>query len=188
MNKGRDFRVKAALAVVLAVAAGGWMLDRIPGRQAEAPLPTGGRHVQEGQLDTVEERFAQGVAMLHLKGYEYALAAFDRVIDLSPGLVEAHVNRGYSLAGLEQFADACRSFETAIDLRPEQVNAYYGLGICLEALGDLPGAMGAMRTYLHLAPPDQAETEHQRRAAAALWEWESALADDDTPDQREGGS
>lgn len=185
MRKARDYRVVATLAVVLAVAAGGWLLDRAPGRSAEiqatgdTPAPAQRAAGTQGvaEIDTVDARFEQGVVMLHLKRHEYALAAFDRVVELEPGLVEAHVNRGFALVGLEHFDAACAAFDHALILRPVQANAYYGLGLCLEGLGDLAGALGAMRTFLHLSPGAGPDDEHQRRAAAAVWEWEAALAE-----------
>jgi hypothetical protein len=46
-----------------------------------------------------------------------------------------------------------------------------------------------MRTYLHLSPGTGPGDEHQRRAAAAVWEWEAALAErDDPPAGGETGS
>lgn len=174
----RDLRIPAAAAVVLVVVTGGWLLDRLPGRSAEAPVPGDEAPAAAGAagIDSLEARFEQGVTMLHLRRFEYALAAFDRAIELEPRLVEAHVNRGFALLGLEQFAAACAAFEQALVLRPTQTNAYYGLAVGLEGLGDLAGALGAMRTYLHLSPADGPEDDYQRRAAAAVWEWEAALA------------
>ena len=177
MSRRRDLRIPAATTVVLAVVAGGWLLDRLPGRTVEAPPVASTPPVGAGGIDSVDARFEQGVTMLHLRRFEYALAAFDRVVELEPRLVEAHVNRGFALLGLEQSAAACAAFEHALTLRPTQTNAYYGLAVGLEGLGDLAGALGAMRTYLHLSPANGREDEYQRRAAAAVWEWEAALAD-----------
>lgn len=188
MSRRRDLRFPAAAAVIAAVVAGGWLLDRLPGRSAEAPLPAEVVPSAEAvAIDSIDARFEQGVVMLHTKRFEYALAAFDRVVELEPRLVEAHVNRGFALLGLELFAAACVAFEHALLLRPAQVNAYYGLAVGLEGLGDLAGALGAMRTYLHLSPASGPDAEYQRRAAAAVWEWEAALAERDVA-QVEGDS
>jgi hypothetical protein len=61
-----------------------------------------------------------------------------------------------------------------LEARPGQANAYYGLATALEAGGDLEGALGAMRTYVHLEAPD---APFLRKAAAAIWEWETRLRD-----------
>lgn len=117
---------------------------------------------------TLRTRFEQGVAMLHMRQYEYALTAFHQVLAISPALPEAHVNMGFTLIGLQQWQAARDFFESAIDLRREQLNAYYGLAIALEALDDMPGAIGAMQSYLHRAPADDA---YRKSAESALWEW-----------------
>lgn len=116
----------------------------------------------------IRERFEQGVAMLQMRRYEYALTAFHRVLALAPRMPEAHVNMGFALLGLEQWAAARSFFESAIELRRDQINAYYGLAVALESMGDKAGALGAMQTYLHRAPADD---PFRQRAAAALWEW-----------------
>jgi lipoprotein NlpI len=82
---------------------------------------------------------------------------------------------GFAMLGLKQPKLAHGFFENATRLRPDQANAYYGMALANEAAGDLELALGAMRSYLHLA---QSEDEaHLRRARAALWEWETRLAE-----------
>lgn len=125
-------------------------------------------------LKEVQARFEQGVAMLHMRQFEYALTAFHQVLALAPRIPEAHVNMGFALIGLEQWKQARDFFESAIELRRDQINAYYGLALTLEALGDRPGAMGAMQTYLHRSPVDDA---FRARAESAMWEWRSATRD-----------
>lgn len=147
-----------------AVASNGWV--DLGARAKQAAL-------RDPRLAEIDARFQQGVVMLHAKRYDEAVTAFHRVLELSPRLVDAHVNMGYALLGLRQDRAARDFFLTAIDLRPYQGNAYWGLATALENLGDLPGALGAMRTYIHLAPPDD---PYVRKARSALWEWDSRLA------------
>ncbi|MBL8488063.1 MAG: tetratricopeptide repeat protein [Rhodocyclaceae bacterium] len=163
----RDLRLPALAATVLAVAGGGWLLER-----AAAPDPAAARHAHaERKLaEEIDNRFRQGVVMLHARQYEHAMTAFHRVLQLSPRMPEAHVNAGFALVGLQRHREARDFFEAATALRPGQVNAYYGLAVALEGLGDLEAASGAMRTYLHLAP---GEDPYRRKAEAALWEWQA---------------
>jgi tetratricopeptide (TPR) repeat protein len=147
-----------------AVAARGWVELGTQGKQAA---------LRDPRLAEIDMRFQQGVMMLHAKHYDEAVTAFHRVLQLSPRLVDAHVNMGYALLGLQRDQAARDFFLTAIDLRPYQGNAYWGLATALENMGDLPGALGAMRTYIHLAPADD---PYVRRARAALWEWDTQLA------------
>lgn len=121
----------------------------------------------------VRARFEQGVMMLHMREYDYALKAFHNVLGMVPEMPEAHVNMGFALIGLEEWASARSFFETAIELKRDQINAYYGLAVALEASGDLPAALGAMQAYIHLAAEDD---PFRTRAMSALWEWREAAA------------
>jgi predicted Zn-dependent protease len=154
----KDFRARALLATVAAIALVGTLILVLPGagpRTASNP--------------EIAERFTQGVIMLHAKRYEHALTAFHRVLALDPAMPEAHVNAGFALLGMNEPAAARSFFEGAIALRKDQLNAYYGLAVASEQLGDLPAARGAMRTYAHLAPKGD---PFRRKAEAALWEWQ----------------
>ncbi|HJV25464.1 MAG TPA: tetratricopeptide repeat protein [Aromatoleum sp.] len=124
------------------------------------------------QAAEVQTRFAQGVTMLQMGQYDYALTAFHQVLKLAPQLPEAHVNMGFALIGLERWRDAASFFDTAIELRRDQMNAYYGLAVALEGQGDLRSAMGAMQTYVHRAKGDD---PFRDSAEAALAKWRDRL-------------
>lgn len=118
----------------------------------------------------IEREFARGVQLLQQRDAAGAASALHRVLVLAPRLPEAHVNLGFALLDLGRAKEARTAFDEATVLRPQQANAYYGLALAHEALGELDAATGAMRSYLHLAR--EASPEQQRRARAALWEWE----------------
>ena len=168
MSAQRDVRLRVASLMAAAIVLGGAALLALP-RPAPVAAPAArGAHARE-----VDERFTQGVAMLHAKRYEYAVAAFHQVLKYAPDMPEAHVNMGFALLGLGHAKEARDFFESATTLRPMQANAYFGMAEALEAQGDLRGAIGAMRAYLHLTAPAD---PYRRRAEAALWEWESAAS------------
>ena len=157
-----DLRITGLMSTLAAVFLAGGLIVMLPG--------AGPREVSNPEID---QRFTQGVVMLHAKQYEHALTAFHRVLQLEPAMPEAHVNAGFALLGMKQPAAARAFFEGAIALRNQQLNAYYGLAVASEQLGDLAAARGAMRTYAHLAPKDD---PFRRKAEAALWEWESGIS------------
>ncbi|MBI2307339.1 MAG: tetratricopeptide repeat protein [Rhodocyclales bacterium] len=173
-----DVRPLAVALTALVVIGGGWLLNGV-----DAGAPVTGRpaaaHVAEKKKAEIDARFAQGVVMLHSRQYDFALAAFHRVLELAPEMPEAHVNAGFALLGLKDYGAARDFFESASELRREQANAYYGLAVALEGLHDLPGALGAMRTYLHRAP---ANDPYRVKAESALWEWQAQL------DRQRGGT
>lgn len=165
----RDTRLRALAVTFAVVASGGialaWVgeeLSRPAAHATSAPDPI---------RQEILQRFQQGVIMLHAKQHEHAMTAFHRVLELDPAMPEAHVNMGFALIGMQRHGAARDFFESAIALRKQQVNAYYGLAVALDELHDRPGAIGAMRTFVHLSKPDD---PYQRKAQAALWEWEAA--------------
>ena len=186
MKRGVDIRWRFVLLTTAAIAALGMVISLLPEsgvRVAEVsneadtgdsePAWQATRHAQEMRNDEIAQRFQQGVLMLHAKHYEEAATVLHRVLELAPKMPEAHVNMGFVLLAQGHTEAARDFFETAIDLRPRQANAYYGLAVSLERACDLAGAMGAMRTYIHLGKLDD---PYLRKARAALWEWETALA------------
>lgn len=161
-TRGRDVRLLGAAITVGIVALGGAGLALLPaGPPAETARPP-------AYGPDVDLAFGQGVAMLHAKRHDHALAAFHRVLKLAPEMPEAHANMGYALAGLGRHREAKDFFEGAIALRPRQVNAYYGLALASAGLGDLESARGAMRTFVHLASADD---PHRQRAESAIRAW-----------------
>lgn len=181
----RDSRPRAVALTLVAVVSGGialaWVGDGLyrPAVQSAAtrdPRVVPAAHAAASRAAEVEQRFKQGVVMLHAKQYDHAITAFHRVLELAPELPEAHVNMGFALIGVKRYGAARDFFESATALRASQVNAYYGLAVALEGVADLPGAVGAMRTFVHLA---KADDPYLRKAQAALWEWEEALARDE---------
>ncbi|HEY6863322.1 MAG TPA: tetratricopeptide repeat protein [Burkholderiales bacterium] len=168
-----DVRLRAVATTAAVILIGGvsfaWLGDATP------PADPRAVHAEKKRAEEVKARFDQGVVMLHAKQYDHALTAFHRVLELEPAIPEAHVNTGYALLGLKRYDAARDFFESATELRPGQANAYWGLAVALEALGDKPGAIGAMRTFVHLSKPDD---PYVRRAQAALWEWETAVAEE----------
>ena len=161
----RDWRGPGLLLTLAMVLGGGAWVTRIGPTHAPA-APAAGNELQQ--------RFDTAAELLRTRQYAAAVAALHRVIEVAPQLPEAHVNLGYALLGLQRPALARRAFDRAAALRPQQANAYYGLALASEAEGDLAMALGAMRSYVHLAREE--DEAHLRRARAALWEWESRLA------------
>lgn len=170
MNR-RDRRLSVAIAVGVLVAASVIGLSQLPQRTRPLPAsPEPGSEIASAR--ELHERFEQAAFMLHAGQPRYALAALERVIEISPTLPEARVNAGFALLALGSPTRAREQFETAIRLRPGQANAYYGLALSHEVDGDLELALGAMQTYLHLGDSDP---RHRMKAQAAIWEWRSQI-------------
>ncbi|WP_420476985.1 tetratricopeptide repeat protein [Noviherbaspirillum sp. ST9] len=183
----RDVRAAAMLLTTLLTVATGLLIAWWPNEIGTVTAPAADAvknpvaHVKQKRQEEVAREFAEGVRLLAAKDYQAAASALHRVLELAPRMPEAHVNMGYAMIGLKNFAFARDFFEAAISLRTEQMNAYYGLAVALEGIGDMEGALGAMRTYVHRMDPND---PFARKANAAIWEWEAALAkkrSSDTP-------
>ncbi len=172
--RGMDRRTVGFLLTCALVLAGGLGIAALsPVHEADA--------VPAVALGETQRHFDAAVLLLHARRFDDARVLLQRVIELEPGLPEAHANLGFALLGAQQPQAARDAFERAIALRPAQANAYYGLALAQESLGDLELALGAMRSYLHLGRGES--EDHQRRARAALWEWEAQLAERRRPTQ-----
>jgi Tfp pilus assembly protein PilF len=168
----RDVRAAALLATVVAVVIGGLLLGH-DGRSSGGARA----HVAEKKRKEVDERFRQGVIMLHAKQYDHALTAFHRVLELAPEMPEAYVNAGFALLGKGEYTAAADFFDEATNLRKDQINAYYGLALALDGLGERRAAIEAMRTYLHRAP---ATDPYRKKGELAIEQWSTALRDTST--------
>lgn len=173
----RSRAIAGTAAAVLALGAAiAWWPDRDSRSRwlgAQSAVAKGrADHATEKRGEEVKARFEQGVVMLHAKQYDYAIAAFHRVLELEPALPEAHVNMGFALVGKQRFEAARDFFNSATELRRDQLNAYYGLAVALKGLDDLPGAISAIRTYLHRAPVDD---PFRAKAQTALEEWQASV-------------
>lgn len=171
-RRPRDIRWRALAVTGALVVLGGLLLEfsgNIPNVADKLKMTM---HVEQQKRAEIDQRFQQGVVMLHAKQYEHALTAFHRVLALSPKMPEAHANIGFALLGMKEYRAARDFFESATALRPGQLNAYFGLAEALAGLGDNFGAMQAMDTYAHLAPKDD---PFRRKAEAAAWELRSKL-------------
>lgn len=156
-----------ALTAALVLAGGAGLAALAPLHEPQAETGAAGEAATQRHFDAA-------VLLLHARRFDDALAQLRRVLELSPGLPEAHANVGFALLGLQRPEAARDAFERAIALRAGQANAYYGLALAHESLGDLELALGAMRSYVHLGRGQ--DEEHLRRARAAMWEWEAQLA------------
>ena len=165
MRKHRHNNWYVVVASAAAIAVVGFVIGGGSGALPE--------HSEEG---LVQQEFQQAVAMLHTRQFEQAKQGFQEVLALRSKLPEAHVNMGFALLGLKQYEAAIAFFNSATDLRPSQYNAYFGLAVANEELGNLRDAIAAMQAFVHVAPESDA---HVRRAEAAIWEWQAAIAEQD---------
>jgi len=90
----------------------------------------------EAQPDTVHE----------------AIFAYERVLELAPDWVEAHINLGVAQYQTRRLEDARRSFLAALSLDPSNAICRYNLGCVLEETGKIDEAIENLRIAVVAMP------------------------------------
>lgn len=85
-----------------------------------------------------------------LEAYDSAEAreVYQRVLDLDPNHVDAHVNRGRLLHEAGELRQAESHYRAALELEPEDATAAYNLGVLLEDRGRRHEALKAYETAI----------------------------------------
>jgi tetratricopeptide (TPR) repeat protein len=203
-GRRRDYRPLALVFLVIAVAALGYLVDRLPGRGVDTSLtappqkrssikpdasPFAGIPESAAQVEREEEAAPpasateaevkalrkQARSLLAAKRFREAFAPLQKIIALAPGDAQAHLHLGLAIEGLGNFQLARRYYEAAIDRDPALPDAYFGYATASESLGDLEGALGAMRSFLHVQRDADPYRLRVAQARSAIWEWESKL-------------
>jgi tetratricopeptide (TPR) repeat protein len=86
----------------------------------------------------------QGLSYYKAEQYADAIAAFDRLIQLTPDYAGAYFNKGNALIGMGRYEEAVAAYDQAIRLAPNVADAYTAKGRALESLGR---ADEAQKTY-----------------------------------------
>jgi tetratricopeptide (TPR) repeat protein len=91
-------------------------------------------------LDSVPESLAQ------------AIHQYERVLELAPDWIDAHINRGVALYQLGRVDDAKAAFLTAVQLDPLNGISRYNLGCVLEEQGEVDDAIRHLRRAAKAMP------------------------------------
>lgn len=70
-----------------------------------------------------------------------AIEIYQRVVDLAPDWIEAHINLGVAYYQIGQISDASQAFRAAVELDPLNGISRYNLGCTLEELGEIEEAI-----------------------------------------------
>ncbi len=81
-----------------------------------------------------------------------AIENYQRVVDLAPNWIEAHINLGVAYYQMGQLSDARNAFLTAVQIDPLNGISRYNLGCTLEELGELDEAIDHLRRAARAMP------------------------------------
>ena len=127
-------------------------------------------------LDPEDPRWPYFLAIYHIfEGHlEEAVAALDRVLDLTPGDLAARVRRGDTLFDLDRIDDAEAEYRRILSLNPNHSAAHFGLGRVEFQRGGLQSAIERFRTALRGQPEGSVVHHHVGLALRRLGRREEA--------------
>jgi len=105
------------------------------------------------ESNDVAELFARGISLEENPAMQtYAIAAYQRVLELDSQHAAAHINLGTLYYNRQDHALAERHYRAAIAIDPRYALAYFDLGNVLDETGRVTEAVSAYKTALQLAP------------------------------------
>ncbi len=90
--------------------------------------------------------------LLQSQQYDAAIQQLDALVQLQPGLAEAHCNRGIALQAVGRVDEALESYNTAISLKPALAQAYSNRGSVLKLRNQLDAAIADFSESIRLWP------------------------------------
>jgi tetratricopeptide (TPR) repeat protein len=81
-----------------------------------------------------------------------AIEMYERVVNLAPDWIEAHINLGVAYYQTGRISDAGAAFRAAVELDPLSGISRYNLGCTLEELGEIDEAIEHLRRAAHAMP------------------------------------
>ena len=81
--------------------------------------------------------YNKGVEHLKLNDFERAINFFEKSVELTPNLFQAHYNLGNIFKKLNKFDRAVHSYQNCIKINSHFVNAYYNLANTFKEQGNL---------------------------------------------------
>jgi tetratricopeptide (TPR) repeat protein len=116
------------------------------------------RRPDAGKLHQLESRTAEewfeiaAGSESHPDTVHEAIFAYQRVIEMAPEWVEAHINLGVAQYHTRRLEDAQRSFLAALSLDPTNAICRYNLGCVLEETGKIDEAIDNLRRAVAAMP------------------------------------
>lgn len=96
--------------------------------------------------------YNKGVEHLKLNDFERAINFFEKSVELTPNLFQAHYNLGNIFKKLNKFDRAVHSYQNCIKINSHFVNAYYNLANTFKEQGNLDEARIYYTKTLKLKP------------------------------------
>ena len=121
---------------------------------AAKPAPASPTPPASGDEASARRHYSAGVALIHDRKYEPALAELDQAIALRPGYANALIARGSAQISLGRFQEAAQDYAAARAADPALAAPLFGLAEAYRQLGDAPRAIEMYRAFAESNAPD----------------------------------
>lgn len=126
---------------------------------------------------TAEFHFKRGLVLYTINNYEEGIREFDTVINISPNMSSAWVNRGKGRLKTNDYQKAVFDFEKAVSLDRSDTTAYLNLALARYHLGDLQGCIEANTELIRLSVNSATGYFNRGVAYGKLNEFAKAISD-----------
>lgn len=107
----------------------------------------------ERETEPTAEQWYEAGCALEASSPEQAREAYERALELDPGIADAHVNLGHLLHMAGELSRAEPHYREAVRLEPDDPTPHFNLGVLLEEVGRREEAVHAYRQAI-LRDPD----------------------------------
>jgi tetratricopeptide (TPR) repeat protein len=122
-----------------------------PAPNPAPPIPPG---PTSGDEAAARRHYSTGVALIHDRKYEPAVAELDQAIALRPGYANALIARGSARISLGRFQEAAQDYAAARAADPALAAPLFGLAEAYRQLGDAGKAIELYRAFADSNAPD----------------------------------
>jgi tetratricopeptide (TPR) repeat protein len=103
---------------------------------------------------SARKHYSAGVALIHERKYELAVAELDKALALRPAYANALIARGSARISLGRYQDAAQDYSAARAADPALAAPLFGLAEAYRQMGDAPRAIELYRAFAQSSAPD----------------------------------
>ncbi len=136
-------------------------------------VSTTAKYLQENNSDS---QYKAGMQAVHDGYYDIAKKHFDKVLQLSPGNVDALLGRAVANTHAHDYTAALVDYNQVLVFQPKNLDALYGRSATFLGLKDYAHAMDAAQAALAVEPKHAPSMVAQAQAQLGLGEYDQAIA------------
>lgn len=126
---------------------------------------------------TAEDLLTLGISKANSGNYEEAIAAYNRVLQISPNNVDAYLQRGIAYIEQNKYQAAIADMTEVIKLNPNNSRAYFWRGLARDYSEDNQGALEDYSHAIRLDPEYSGAYNNRGTVYAELGEYQKAILD-----------